>query len=178
MNIKNYFLTPVRQIDDIAIWSKITKESLINYRNQIKNGLVNIPPEFFGLTNNEIDEFFKKSIEEVELLTCINYLSAIEAKFKTDYNARSKKQKKDQLSKDLKALYSRRTYKANFDDDILDIWKKNHPSTHIFSQLKDALKMRNWLAHGRYWKLQTKKYTDIDIYTICNTIITNVNFIN
>lgn len=180
MDIKNYFLTPVRQIDDIAIWSKITKDSLVNYRNQITNGLIaddDIPQELFGLTKKEIDDFFKKSMEEVELLTCINYLSAIEAKFKNDYEVRSKKRLKDKLSKDLKDLHKKRSSRANFDSDILKIWKRNHTPNYIFSDLSEALKIRNWLAHGRYWKL-TKKYNEIDIYNICNNIITNVQFIN
>ena len=54
--------------------------------------------------------------------------------------------------------------------DILDSWKSERPSYKNFcGQLKEVLKYRHWLAHGRYWVPKFPKFDFDTIYSLVET---------
>jgi len=60
--------------------------------------------------------------------------------------------KKDTISRACRALYKQKGARVSLEDDILAIWKQNYPECKIaIGHFIGVLKLRHWLAHGRYW---------------------------
>ena len=60
------------------------------------------------------------------------------------------------------------------EEDIIESWKDCYSSNkNIFSNFKDLLNFRHWVAHGRYWdpKLGKYYYTPEESYEISEILI-------
>ncbi len=55
----------------------------------------------------------------------------------------------DQVFQD---IFEDKAFRVNLEEDILDNWKAHKPAgVDEIGQLKQILRFRDWLAHGRYW---------------------------
>ncbi len=164
-------------------WFEVTKESLEEHKIKIKslvhNSTSEIPVKYLGKSLNDIDQDFSHHLEELENTACLSLLAAAEAILRMEYLKRVYKRGKDPLSRDFRELYKKKENKAHFEEDILNIWSKNYPNLKgIIGELKGALKLRHWLAHGRYWepkRMGRKLYDAHSIYTIADSLISNFN---
>jgi hypothetical protein len=62
---------------------------------------------------------------------------------------------------------------VSLEDDILGLWSQHHPTLKKrIGEFRGALKLRHWLAHGRYWipKLG-RKYDFADVYLLATIIL-------
>ena len=106
---------------------------------------------FFGKLASEIEAKLKELIDEIELSSSFWLLAAIEAAFRIDFLQRCYDRKRDKLSKTFRQIYKERRDRVSLDDDILAAWRQYHPDLGVLlGELRGALKLRHWLAHGRY----------------------------
>lgn len=168
-----------QEIATILNWFKISKTSLSEYKERIKKCIQvssNVPDEFIGLSLYELEEYFSKLEEELENITSLNLLAAVEAKLRIDYLDRVYNRKKDKLSREFQNIYKIKENKASLEEDILELWKNHFPELKkVISEYKSALKYRNWLAHGRYWTPKIGRKYDFDIiFSVCENILENL----
>lgn len=178
---KAFFSESSQDIDDIINWFNVCKNAIYDYKNKIVSGIrqgseFNLPREFLGFTLKELDIYFDNLNKELENVTCLSLLSAVEAKLRTDYLFRACNKKKDTLSKKFRSIYKQKSQKASLEEDILNTWTEIYPELkNIIGDYKGALNYRNWLAHGRYWNPKLGRKYDVDvIYTISNNIVNNL----
>lgn len=80
--------------------------------------------------------------------------------------------KKDSLSKRFRNLYKAKGDRPRLDEDILVAMKEGGVSASAIAGFRGALKLRNWLAHGRYWNLKAGRgYTPNDVFDISRALL-------
>jgi hypothetical protein len=107
-----------------------------------------------GSTRKEIEDFFDAQRAELEFLAMSELLATTEAVLRLDFRHRVKKRKKDSLSrrylelqKQIKVAGGR--VPIGLSEDILEALSGEGVKV---SDFRGALKLRHWLAHGRYWQ--------------------------
>lgn len=133
-------------------------------------------PRFIGYNPGEFEERLAAlrfdRIEETEIRSIFALLAAIEAALRIDYRLRVKWRGKDDLSRAFRTLFNEKQERAFF-EDLLDLWAKHHPELKRYlSELRDALKFRHWLAHGRFWRRPTNgRFDYLSIYFLAEAIL-------
>lgn len=108
-----------------------------------------------GESEKTLNKEKNKALLELNIEGGFVLLSIIESVFRTDFICRCRKNKKDAIDKDFKAVLQRvdQLYKIDLRESILERWKEEFPdNAHDFSVMKQRFEYRNWIAHGRYWK--------------------------
>lgn len=161
-----------QSIENFAFFSQLNDTSINSYKSQILNRNI-IPQEFVGLTITEVKEHFSNLSRENELSFCLNLIAATEARLRMDYKIRSTEKLKDDLSRDFRNSYQEHGDKVSLEAIILEGWKERHPEHKAYiSEYKSVLKLRHWLAHGRYWVPKIgRKYDSTTVYVICENIV-------
>lgn len=124
---------------------------------------------FFGLAYDDIEEFFDRQRNELEFLAMLSLLAATEAAIRVDFIVRVQDRWKDQASRRFREISRRRPEdRIRLEEDILEPWKDLVPTTKgPIGYFKGALKLRHWLAHGRYWNAKLgRTYSPGDVYDI------------
>jgi len=103
-------------------------------------------------------------------------LAAAEAALRVDYILRIIENKKDGVSKGFVALYKKQQLEVGLEDQLLRVWKRQPSATaarkSAMGDFRGALKLRHWLAHGRYWKPQlAQEYDPQDVFDICDALL-------
>lgn len=111
-----------KNLIEIWDWFELTKTALDEYRKSIINETL-VVDEFIGMSPSEVNKYFQGAISELVNLTCIDLLSAVEAKFRVDFEQRAKKRRKDPLSKFFRNAYRKYSIRVPLEDIILDGWK-------------------------------------------------------
>src|SRR5665213_2733148 len=160
-----------KSIDWILVWYQKTSSAL---RERLTEERIATRPHtnavFWGLTTDEVSEFFL----ELDYLTILDLLSATEAALRVDFVNRVHNKEKDDLSRTFRGFAKQYDEKISLEDHILDAWVAHRSATKAgIMGFKDALKLRHWLAHGRYWtaKLARKEYSPNDVFDICNELL-------
>lgn len=111
---------------------------------------------FLGYSEEELSAELRRRIEELERTSCLTLLSFLEARFRVDYLKRCYGRKKDDLSRDFRAIHKKKAHRTSLEDDILQTWKRHcsedTEAGNLISELIGVFKYRHWLAHGRYWE--------------------------
>jgi len=164
-----------QELIDIFLYYDSSKRSLNYYRKGIEESKV-IDNNYIGYTRKELIASFQSHLVELEKNICLNILSAIEARFRVDYQIRVKGKYKDNTSKKFREIYKLKEYKAYLEQDILNTWKQeNQNFKNIISEYIGTLKYRHLLAHGRYWTPKLGRNYDIATITlIANRIYANI----
>lgn len=135
---------------------------------------------FIGMTDREVYDLRSENIDENELISSFSLITIIESYFRIDYFLRYEYKKKDSLSKDLIKIYNRKKNRVNLEEEILKTWYSNGEITKsLYDKIKDLLKFRHWVAHGRYWKRKSihNKYEISLVYNSLLEIIALKNLI-
>jgi hypothetical protein len=121
-----------------------------------------IPAIFHNSSIEDVWENFELLGNELLCWSIMNSIANAEAIVQRDYLHRINKRKKDPLSRLYRAMYSKSKL-VRLKDIILE-WPKATPSCRpIVNRFIDILRIRNWIAHGRYYTLRGKL---MDIETI------------
>jgi hypothetical protein len=131
------------------------------------------------MTPAEIEDFFTRHRNELDFLAMLDLMSAAEAVIRLDYLNRVAKRLKDPISKSFKTINknlstTNKADKVSLEEHILDTWAAVAPATkNSVSDFKAALKIRHWLAHGRYWnpRLGRQQYSPGDIFDISDNLL-------
>jgi hypothetical protein len=136
-----------------------------------------------GKTPPEVREFFDGQREQLELMTMLELLTTTEAILRRDFKHRVAVRRKDGLSKRFREISKRaindararsaRRPKIRLDGDILEAMTGEEIKV---SEFRGALKLRHWLAHGRYWRPSLGQiYTPEAIFDICKALIGSIS---
>jgi len=140
------------------------------------------PAKFIGYSKDEVDKELKERKETLNRMCSLEMLAAIEAKIRIDYIVRGQNKLRDDFSKEIRKIYTKKENKASLIDDILFTWKKEKPSHKSrLDDLGKALDYRNWLAHGRYWQPKKhphiNRYDYLSIYALASDILNNLELV-
>jgi len=117
-------------------------------------------------------------LSELEWVTMLSLLSSAEATLRVDFVVRVREKLKDNVSRRFHDIFKRRGInKIRLEEDILDCWRDCGSKIGVktaVSAFKGALNLRNWLAHGRWWRPklgQADGYDPIDVFEICQELL-------
>jgi len=131
-------------------------------------------PRYFGRTRDELIEFFDAQREELMISAMLALLAATEAALRVDYVVRVMNKKKDDVSRAFSRIYKAHWPKVGLETQILEVWKQHstRPTKDAIGEFKGALKLRHWLAHGRYWRPQLgQDYDPREVFRICESLL-------
>lgn len=88
-------------------------------------------------------------------------LASYEAIFRLDYKARATNPRSRRLLPESKfvELHRENDIKVKL-TSIFEIWKSLTQRGELFGELRKLMKLRHWLAHGRYWTDKSGVITD------------------
>jgi hypothetical protein len=135
-----------------------------------------VESRYFGKTRDELDAEFAFQIAELNLLSMFGMLACTEATLRIDFSLRVKNREKDRVSRCFRNAYKERGRKIRLQEDILDAWREYGEAgiKQAVGEFKGVLKLRDWLAHGRYWKAKLGRaagYDVADVFVICNELL-------
>jgi hypothetical protein len=157
-------------------WYQETEKALRAEKKRILDALIShgyIEEVFFGMTREDVDNYFEEHKRELDFLVCFDIISALEACLRLDYLCRVYERLKDPVSRKFRALYRQSGPRVRLSEDILDAWSEEYPSCKsVIGQFRGALHLRDWLAHGRYWapKKIGRQYTPEDVFDIADQL--------
>ncbi|NPV02786.1 MAG: hypothetical protein HPY53_15550 [Brevinematales bacterium] len=131
--------------------------------------------DFVSLTIDEVQE--KKGVveNELEIDFCLNLLSSFEAVLRIDYAFRCQNRKRDELSRYFRNYYKNYGLKVNFEEIILHGWKMYFLDVkNEINFIITAFQYRHWIAHGRYWVYNKKRYDFDDLYIVIERIMNSI----
>lgn len=123
-------------------------------------------------TLDEVRVKHDATLQEASTASAMTVLASIEASFRVDYLQRNYDRKKDGVSRAFRDLYRQKHTRASFSSDILQVWKDHsNVAPKLVSEIRGALRYRDWLAHGRYWVPKLGRQYDFEtIYDLGRTI--------
>jgi hypothetical protein len=131
---------------DLVKHNRDVGDALLYYFDDIINEKI-ISEEYVGLSQSEVEQILFRHIDEAEAQTCMMLFASIEGALRYDYEKRLKRPAAGQI------------------DKIVSYWTKSlAPSERIWlTRFKNALRFRNWIAHGRHVLLPVRPANcDID----------------
>lgn len=146
-------------LSDVWRWYDEINSTLENRKLSVKKAMLSgapVPEIFVGMTGKEIDSHFQILQSELEYSVSLAMIAATEAAFFVDYWERVGNKRKDSFSKMLKRSYQH-VSRPQF-DKLLKKWRVTFSfCSKEVSEFKSLLNYRHWLAHGRYWMLNTDR---------------------
>lgn len=131
--------------------------------------------KFKGYSREEVEEFFDAQRRRLELLTMLELLATTEAILRLEVYSRITLRRKDSLSRRLRRLHKVRGNRIRLDEDILATLKDEGISASAISAFRGALKLRHWLAHGRYWRPKLgRDFIPHDVFDISRAFIDSI----
>ncbi len=114
--------------------------------------------QFIGMTLAEFDAELRAMRGELDQQVSMALLASCEALLRVDFADRVSRIKKEPRSvrSKFKALSDEHRDRVGL-EDILDVWKNHVGRPDRFAAFQEYLRVRNWLAHGRYWTLRTAR---------------------
>jgi len=170
-----------QSIDDIRDWYEGVVESLVHHRAAVHNALRiggMTEPRFVGMAAGDIDAFFVAQRNNLDQLAIMNLVASAEASLLMDFKRRVEGNFKDRLSKAY-AMHHRtlplgQKVRPPLDHGILEQLKAaGVVPAHFVSRFRDVLRLRHWIAHGRYWAqpLANRAYLPDEAYHTIATLL-------
>jgi len=178
----------------IAEWHGICVAALDNERARIlaaySAGAIqsySVPSGLLGATKNEVNDYFDSCTQELDLSAVLNLVAAAEARIRLDAEIRKKQAPQCALAGRLAALFAAADKSwgvSLYENGILDAWKDHVGRLTDLSQsdrdrlrgaigaFKDVLKLRHWVAHGRYWTLDRsiESYPPVSVFRVVSSL--------
>jgi hypothetical protein len=128
---------------------------------------------FFGYQPSSVRIELDSRLAETDLRSALAVLTRLEAAFRTDYDLRCNRRKRDSISRNFRELRKTRDSRVGLETEIFDVWREHMPELRsLISDLRGAFKFRHWLAHGRYWVPKLgRRYDYNDIYTLATIVL-------
>lgn len=112
------------------------------------------PPAALGrfvfMTPGELEQALMDIRTELELEVGLALCASYEALLRGDYLLRAERKLKDPASRKLRTLHKEYQERLSL-DTLLDAWKRLGANASAIGEFKQMWKVRDWLAHGRYW---------------------------
>lgn len=163
-------------------WQKV-RESILKVSENAERGIKHALPLWtLHLSLSEIRHTTERVVSETGWHFSLAIMSAIEGLFNIHIQRLVSKRGKDATTRALRAKFGSRAKqreRIRF-EDMLDELKRADPrTTAIVGKLKDMLKFRHWLAHGRHWSIHYHNCPDPDeVYLLFEALEKYVAFEN
>jgi hypothetical protein len=161
-------------------WQKTIETLKIVPLNVATNTSGKLPSWTLNLNSTQISEITDDIVKENNLHYTLGLISSIEGLFNHQVKSFVSRKRKNKLAKSVRKKFKKliQDKKQIRFDDILDIWKKYDPiAKSQISSLKSILQYRNWLAHGRHWKIHYWKCPDPnDVYLLYSELCQVIDF--
>jgi len=113
---------------------------------------------FIGMTPTELEAALRDLRDELDQQVSMALLASCEALLRVDFWERVDRIKKEPRLvrarfKELADQYAERVPL----EDILEVWRDHVGRPERFAAFQEYLRVRHWLAHGRYWSLKTAR---------------------
>lgn len=143
--------------------------------------------DFALLGPETIEERKRKMLDELSLRSSFFLLAYIETLFRTDFVLRVEshtKGRKDELTRMYKSEYNpaQKVYAYSLTEFIFNKWKLYANSLSHSKEMLDILRtlpqyfdLRNWMAHGRYWKYKELTFMRKYNYLQTKILLANIN---
>lgn len=134
--------------------------------------------QFIDFTRQQVKEFFEEQRSQMELAAMLELLATTEAVLRIDFRNRVKKRRKDPLSRRYREIHRDRSSmnerpRIRLSEDVLEALSEEEGVN--VSAFRGALKLRNWLAHGRWWPPKLGFiYTPELVFDISKTLIDSI----
>ncbi len=131
---------------------------------------------YVGKTREKLDADLAFQDDELSRLSMFGMFACTEAALRVDFIKRVGTREKDDVSRGFRDAFKEQGGKFRLEEDILDVWRE-HGEARIkgaVQRFKDALNLRHWLAHGRYWKPKLGRvagYDAVDVFDICSKLL-------
>ena len=150
-----------QSLDQIRAWHRDVADALRDRRaaiqRSIRDGATDVPPQFAGMTEADVDQHHDHVRDELDRLTVLNLVASGEASIRVDYARRAGGKGKGPLSVTYRAwhraLTDRKQRRPDFDEGgILDeLRSAGVVDNHLIGRFRECLRPRHWVGHGRYW---------------------------
>jgi hypothetical protein len=181
-SLSNILSNEEQSLQDVWVWYEFQRVLIGEEKSRVfdllASGRSSLASRYFGKTRQELDDDFTKQITELRNLTSLGMLASTEAALRIDFIVRVRNRKKDILSRRFRGVRKHRQIeKIRLEEDILEAWKECCVVSGIgntIGEFKGVLKLRHWLAHGRYWRPKlgrAEEYSAVDVFDICNEML-------
>lgn len=169
-------------LPDVWEWYAFQRSLVIDEKNRVVTVLINGEPfripRYFGKDRGEVDDLFEYQTIELDRLVMLGLLTTAEAALRVDYLVRVRDRRKDEVSRRFRRIYEDRKLRTQL-KEILNVWRDLGPSPqakNAVGEFKGALKLRDWLSHGRYWRPKLgHEYDPTEVFDICARSLAIVN---
>ncbi len=158
------------------IWTyyHVFQSALQKLRDAVQSGALTPDDAVYGMTDEEYQIMFDEMEDEIDHWVVLNLIASAEANIKVDYLTRVKNRKRDSLSRHYRALYQSKKLRVRLYEDLLALWRDEDASSKIaLDQFAEILKIRHWIAHGRYWILKSKYHPPLTIKKRVDDLLTS-----
>jgi hypothetical protein len=128
------------------------------------------PLRFFALKQSEVIAELRTRLDEVDFAHSLLLLASIEAAFMVDFERRCSLKRRNNLTKafrQIKSIKTKAKERVSFDRDVLEAWKEHGGlDSNLIGNIRGAMKLRHWLAHGRWWQPKFGQRYDFDTLAI------------
>jgi hypothetical protein len=180
--LANVLSSEEQDVDEVWNWYEFQRALIGEEKSRVLDafalGASPIASRYFGRTAEELEDVFAYQLLELSRLTMFGLLASTEAALRVDFVDRVKNKRKDKVSRRFREIFGLRREKLRkirLDEDILDAWKEHRPETKgAVGDFKGTLKLRDWLAHGRYWRPKLGRaagYDPVDVFEICRALL-------
>ncbi|HLX61460.1 MAG TPA: hypothetical protein VKX17_09280 [Planctomycetota bacterium] len=143
------------------------------------NGTLPLDSRFIDMNREEIENYFAAQLDELDFLVMFDLIAAAEAALRLDYLRRVERRLKDTVSRRFRRIDKELSAqgsddKVTLEDHILNTWIELAPlAKRPAREFKGALKLRHWLAHGRYWepRLARRQYAPGDVFDLSDNLL-------
>lgn len=145
---------PRRRSSELRSWHRELHAAIDGRELDVKDAVARgapVPDSVLGMTEAELSQFFERHRVELDVAASLLVLAEAEAVLRTDFLARVERRGKD-VSRAFREIDKQYGKKVRLDEDLLGTWTDIVPAAGAaISAFRGALKLRHWLAHGRYW---------------------------
>lgn len=129
---------------------------------------------YFGQTPDEMRDMLDRQLAELGKAAMLVLLSATEAALRVDFIDRVAAKGKDGLSKRFAELDKQSKIRPRLSEDVLEAWLQhlgNRKASRAINDFRGAIGLRDWLAHGRYWRRPGLEYDLVDVFDTCDALL-------
>ena len=113
--------------------------------------------------SNRLADALSETLLEIDRTDALFVVASLEATIRVDYLTCVDRRWRDPLSRAFRTVHRERSNRARLSEDLIARWTDiAHIRGKIVAELRQAIKYRNWLAHGRYWTLKLGEPLDFE----------------
>lgn len=143
---------------EILLFYDMSIEAMQSLEIALYRGAISVDSKFFGMTKPEMELALSEMRNELDRQVSLALLASCEAVLRVDFLDCVNRRKKGPAGVVSRFKELRKTYEDRVPlEEILDAWKSHVAHPAAFAAFTEYLRVRHWLAHGRYWSLKTAR---------------------